>query len=384
MYEGERRRPAGADAVGRRALDRRRRRLDRLRRRRRPAARRAAERRAPIPGPACYGRGGTRADGDRRRVRARDARRRRARGRRAARRASAARAALAPLAEALGVRASTTSRAGSSRSRPRTWPNAIREITVEQGQRPAARGARRVRRRRPAVRHAARARARDRREIVVPPYAGNFSAWGLLGADLDADGRADADPAPRRRARSPTATASSASSSPSSTSRAHDAGSDTASARSRFDMRYVGQEHTLTIGVPAADGSHRRLGRRRPRAVHRASTSGRSATRWTRRSRSSPCGRRCARRCRAAPRSARGSRRPTASRGATASRPTRSRAASWLDFALVDRADARARRPSSRARRSSSRRPRRRTSTPASRARVHESGSLFLTDEEAW
>ena len=28
------------------------------------------------------------------------------------------------------------------------------------------------------------ARELEIREIVVPPYAGNFSAWGLLGADL--------------------------------------------------------------------------------------------------------------------------------------------------------------------------------------------------------
>ena len=24
----------------------------------------------------------------------------------------------------------------------------------------------------------------DIKEIIIPPYSGNFSAWGLLGADL--------------------------------------------------------------------------------------------------------------------------------------------------------------------------------------------------------
>ena len=34
------------------------------------------------------------------------------------------------------------------------------------------------------------ARELEIREIVVPPYAGNFSAWGLLGADLTQSPRA--------------------------------------------------------------------------------------------------------------------------------------------------------------------------------------------------
>ena len=55
----ERRRPRARAADGRRAHGRRRRRLDRLARRGRRAAGRARARRAPIPGPACYGRGGT-------------------------------------------------------------------------------------------------------------------------------------------------------------------------------------------------------------------------------------------------------------------------------------------------------------------------------------
>ena len=58
---------AGAAAVARRAHHRGRRRLDRRARRRRRAGRRARAAPAPCPGPACYGRGGDRAHGHRRR-----------------------------------------------------------------------------------------------------------------------------------------------------------------------------------------------------------------------------------------------------------------------------------------------------------------------------
>ena len=51
----------GDDPDGRRRHDRRRRRLDRLRRRRAASSASARARRAPIPGPAAYGRGGTEA-----------------------------------------------------------------------------------------------------------------------------------------------------------------------------------------------------------------------------------------------------------------------------------------------------------------------------------
>ena len=137
------------------------------------------------PGPACYGRGGTRADRHRRRARCSgmlgdgalasgdQARRRRCASRdRAARRAAR-------------LRRRRTSRAGSSRSPPRTMANAIREITVEQGQDPRdARRSSPFGGAGPLFGDAARARARDRRRSSSRRYAGNFSAWGLLGADL--------------------------------------------------------------------------------------------------------------------------------------------------------------------------------------------------------
>lgn len=61
--------------------------------------------------------------------------------------------------------------------------NAIREITVEQGVDP--RGVKLLPFGGAGPLMATQiARELDIREIVIPPYAGNFSAWGLLGADV--------------------------------------------------------------------------------------------------------------------------------------------------------------------------------------------------------
>ena len=62
--------------------------------------------------------------------------------------------------------------------------DAIREITVERGHDPRDGGADGVRRRRAALRDPARATSSRSPTIVIPPFAGNFSAWGLLGADV--------------------------------------------------------------------------------------------------------------------------------------------------------------------------------------------------------
>ncbi len=87
--------------------------------------------------------------------------------------------------------------------------------------------------------------------IVLPPFAGNFSAWGLLGADrvqsaartlvtdLDADGLARAQALltellaglEERGARP-----------------------DRAVASARLDLRYKGQEHSLTVELPMEGG----------------------------------------------------------------------------------------------------------------------------------
>ncbi|WP_028059572.1 hydantoinase/oxoprolinase family protein [Candidatus Solirubrobacter pratensis] len=196
-----------------------------------------------VPGPACYGRGGTEptvtdaalllgmlGDGEL----AGEVRLDR----------EAAERAVAPLAAALGFSAEEVAR-GILTIANANMAGAIREITVEQGTDP-----------RSAVLMpfggagplflSLLASELEIGEILLPPYAGNFSAWGLLGADLTqtvartritpltADGLADANALlaelyaeVERRA-------------------AH-AGSAGSQRETALDMRYVGQEHTLTV-----------------------------------------------------------------------------------------------------------------------------------------
>jgi N-methylhydantoinase A len=201
-----------------------------------------------VPGPACYGRGGAEptvtdaafllgmlGDGEL----AGDVRLDR----------GAAERAVAPLAEALGFSEQDVAR-GILTIANANMAGAIREITVEQGVDP-----------RGAVLMpfggagplflSLLASELAISEILLPPYAGNFSAWGLLGADLTqtvartritpltGEGLADANALLEelyaevgRRA-------------------AH-AGSPGSARETALDMRYVGQEHTLT--VLAGDG----------------------------------------------------------------------------------------------------------------------------------
>lgn len=196
-----------------------------------------------VPGPACYGRGGTEptvtdaafllgmlGDGEL----AGDVRLDRA----------ASEAAIAPLVEALGLSEEEVAR-GILTIANANMAGAIREITVEQGVDP-----------RSAVLMpfggagplflSLLADELAIGEILLPPYAGNFSAWGLLGADLTQtvartritpltdEGLADANALlselyveVERRA-------------------TH-AGSAGSLRETALDMRYVGQEHTLTV-----------------------------------------------------------------------------------------------------------------------------------------
>jgi N-methylhydantoinase A len=160
--------------------------------------------------------------------------------------------ALAPLAEELEMSVEAVAR-GVMTIASASMANAIREVTVEQGQDPreaalvAFGGA-------GPLFATLLADELDIRTIVVPPYAGNFSAWGLLGSDLtqtasrtrvvglcaeaiaevnallvglfsDLDARVDDDdPVGTRR---------------------REVG---------LDMRYAGQEHTLTVDVASTDG----------------------------------------------------------------------------------------------------------------------------------
>jgi N-methylhydantoinase A len=162
-----------------------------------------------------------------------------------------ARAAMTPLAEQLGFEVPDVAR-GIMMIGAANMANAIREITVEQGQDP--RGATLV-----AFGGAGPlfgtllAHELEIGEIVVPPYAGNFSAWGLLGADLTQS-------AARTRIMRLDEQA------PDETNRilvelfaglARRAAGRNGHGSSRevaADMRYVGQEHTITIPLGSEDG----------------------------------------------------------------------------------------------------------------------------------
>jgi N-methylhydantoinase A len=157
----------------------------------------------------------------------------------------AARAAMAPLGEQLGFEVESVAR-GIMTIAAANMANAIREITVEQGQDP--------RRATLAPFGGAGplfgtllARELEVKDIVVPPYAGNFSAWGLLGADLTqsmartrimklADGVVD-------EANDVVGTLFESVAARAATQDGH-AGTTREVAA---DMRYVGQEHTITI-----------------------------------------------------------------------------------------------------------------------------------------
>jgi N-methylhydantoinase A len=151
--------------------------------------------------------------------------------------------------EQLGLGAAEEAARGVITIAAASMADAMREITVEQGRDP-----------RQAVLVAfggagplfatLLASELDVSRVVVPRYAGNFSAWGLLGADL-------------RREQALTRI-----------SRLSDEGlagareqldrlfagleggesGDGAAREARLDLRYVGQEHTLTVSLPRAGG----------------------------------------------------------------------------------------------------------------------------------
>ena len=207
------------------------------------------------PGPACYGRGGTEP---------------------AATDAAAvlgmlgegalaggiildmeqARAALDPLAHALGLTAEDTAR-GVLTILGAAMASAIREITVEQGIDPreatlvAFGGA-------GSLFATLLARELEIGSVAVPPYAGNFSAWGLLGADITRTGARtrimrldDAAVVEANRILAALFADLEARGGGAPGVAGHGTG---AQREVGLDMRYVGQEHTLTIPVAAEGG----------------------------------------------------------------------------------------------------------------------------------
>jgi N-methylhydantoinase A len=202
------------------------------------------------PGPACYGRGGTEPTvTDSAVVLGMLAEGRLAGG--ITLDAEQARAALAPLGTTLGFELEEVAR-GVMTITAANMANAIREITIERGQDPrraklmAFGGA-------GPLFATLLARELEVREIVIPPYAGNFSAWGLLGSDLT-----------RTAARTRIGKLSSESLGEANAiledlfegleARANGGAGD-AVREVGLDMRYAGQEHTLTIPVPSRSGA---------------------------------------------------------------------------------------------------------------------------------
>ena len=161
----------------------------------------------------------------------------------------AARAALEPLAASLSLELDDVAR-GVVTIVIANMANAIREITVEQGQDPRGctlmpfGGA-------GPLFGTLLAQELEMTEVAVPPVAGNFSAWGLLGADLVRtasrtqimlleDGIVDG--------------VNELAETLFSQLRERSGGEDGGERELGLDMRYAGQEHYLTVQAPSADG----------------------------------------------------------------------------------------------------------------------------------
>jgi N-methylhydantoinase A len=158
---------------------------------------------------------------------------------------SLAEAALAPLGERLGLSAGDVA-CGILTIANASMADTIREISAEQGHDPreatlmAFGGA-------GPVFATLLARELGIGRIVIPPYAGNFSAWGLLGSDLTQEAaRTQILPLDEAGLAAAGATVEDLFS---------HLESRAGSAREvRLDVRYVGQEHTLTIAADLDSG----------------------------------------------------------------------------------------------------------------------------------
>jgi N-methylhydantoinase A len=158
-------------------------------------------------------------------------------------------AALSGLASRLDMNAETVAE-GIMRVASAHMADAIREITVERGLDPrdgalmAFGGA-------GGLFATLLARESEIRAIVIPPFTGNFSAWGLLGADLAQTSA--------RTLLAPLSDESTGAAGRVLTElldelRERPGGGDNgASPEAALDLRYQGQEYSLTVGVPVAE-----------------------------------------------------------------------------------------------------------------------------------
>lgn len=201
------------------------------------------------PGPACYGRGGTQPTvTDAAFVLGMLGQGQLASGMRLD--MAAARAALEPLAATLEIAAEEVAR-GVITIVSASMAEAIRAITVERGQDP-----------REAVLMpfggagplfaTQLVRELDLQQVVVPPHAGNFSAWGLLGADLT---QMHARTRISRLNDNAVVAANEILSDLFAQLEKRKGTSHGEHERDvRIDMRYAGQEHSLTVEVAAENG----------------------------------------------------------------------------------------------------------------------------------
>ena len=159
--------------------------------------------------------------------------------------------ALARLAEPLGFDSVTEVACGVIRIVAAQMADAIRSVTIERGRDPreaalvAFGGA-------GPLFGTVLADELGVRSVVVPPYAGNFSAVGLLGADL---ARSASRTRVVRLSSEGLAEAAGIAEQLFAELDARGSGATRRSIREvHMDIRFVGQEHTLTVPVPAPQG----------------------------------------------------------------------------------------------------------------------------------
>ena len=163
-----------------------------------------------------------------------------------------ARSAIVPIAEKLDFTVDQAAQ-GVMTIATASMANTIREITIDQGVDPrqasllAFGGA-------GPLMACLLARELSIGEIVIPPYAGNFSAWGLLGADLT---QAAARTKIMRLSDESIAEANAVLKGLFATLEERQGpltDGQTRTSEVGLDMRYVGQEHKLTVPMEAPDG----------------------------------------------------------------------------------------------------------------------------------
>jgi N-methylhydantoinase A len=162
----------------------------------------------------------------------------------------AARTALEPLSVTLGMTVEDLAR-GIVTIAGATMADAIRAITVEQGQDPRTASLMPFGGAGPLF-ATLLARELEVANIVVPPYAGNFSAWGLLGADLTQTH------AQTRIMRLDDVAVHEANGMLEQLFAELEARTEVGHGEHvrevGFDMRYAGQEHSLTVAIESEDG----------------------------------------------------------------------------------------------------------------------------------